>query len=376
MALVKTLAYDELRDAASDKDIRKKVMGQIFSLLKKYPRRSFVTAILVPIPLFVLESGSTLIPSLEVAAVLSLGVFVVCVVLLWFIPPALAGNLIISPGSSGPQPPSLPSSDSDVLTLCIFGLGGSGKTTFIRNAFREHKILSETQETQNFCLYEFPCSEFVNSQQMENYVVRIADYAGQDPSQILCPGIQVNKEQKENYDQLRSFITRADELIVDVIIFIVDVIGKPGDYSVVNDEELTKKLLLDPQEAFNQIKIRLDDHEEYISKGVIQNIFSAMNSENLKLVLLLVNKNDVLESLIGSGSSEQDAQVDGEEIKNYVKEKFDRRQDIIAEFCKKASEGRSEIKFKSQYVSFSDFNDIHKIKSYVFSEVLSSSVQR
>ena len=132
MAFVKTLAYDELQGIASDKGTRKKIMGQILNLLKRYPRRSSLTAILVSIPFILMELGSNLIPSLDVAAVLSLGAFVVCVVLLWIIPPALAGSSI-SPGSIGIRTSNLQLSDSKVLTLCIFGLGGSGKTTFIRN---------------------------------------------------------------------------------------------------------------------------------------------------------------------------------------------------------------------------------------------------
>ena len=236
--------------------------------------------------------------------------------------------------------------------------------------------MSETQETKNFCLYEFPFSEFVDSQRIDNYVVRIADYAGQDPSQILCPGIQVNDEQKENYGKLTNFITRGNELIVNVIVFVVDIVGKPEDYKVINDEELKNLLISDYQKTFDKIKDRLNDHGEYISKGVIQNIFSAMNSKNLKLVMLLVNKNDILESFASSGLSEQTIQAVTKEIDSYVKKEFQRRQKIIAEFCKKASEGRSEIKCELQYVSFSDFNDIHRIKSYIFPEVLSRSVQR
>jgi GTPase SAR1 family protein len=359
MTAVKTAMYDEAMEAITNREKRKNLLSQTSSVLKEYPRRSFLTAIIISTPLILKQLGFTGISSGEVAGVLGFSGFVTCVVLLWLIPSVLVPN---------ENTKNTQLLGSDILTLCIFGLGGSGKTTFIEKAFREgnHSLNSDKMpdpgETQRFCLHEFSSSELRNSEMAGNFKIRIADYSGQHPDQLLNPGVESN-------DELRRFICReGEEVVINAIIFVVDIVGRPEDYNVIDDSALKVLLNSNLNDAFMCIQDRIEDHKEYINRGMVQSVFTVMKSKNLNLVKLLVNKKDILESMKNNELDKRKSQVRIEEIEAYVKDEFQKRLEVIAELCKNIS-GEREVKPELQFVSFSDLNDIYRIKSEIYSKV-------
>lgn len=186
-----------------------------------------------------------------------------------------------------------PSISSSVYRVCVFGRAGVGKTTFIENTFTILDPDKVQSSTERFDYYRFsvPISLKTSAE------IEIADYKGQNPSQIIQYGSPY-------------FFGLPQHRMLNTIIFIVDLVPRrynhDGAEDPLNDEALLKWLR--EENTISKIERRVQEHREYINEASLELFFSSMYSERLKSVLLLINKLDLIAKLI------DDKSID---VKNY-----------------------------------------------------------
>ncbi len=96
--------------------------------------------------------------------------------------------------------------------ICIFGRHGSGKSTFIETAFTFAEPDMIRQSTENYDIYNFKVRPNLN-----NFVyVAIADYKGQNPSQIILHGSA-------------DFFRAEGSRVLDALFLIVDLVPRKVD---------------------------------------------------------------------------------------------------------------------------------------------------
>jgi GTPase SAR1 family protein len=171
-----------------------------------------------------------------------------------------------------------------IYRILIFGHAGSGKTTFIETAFTFGND-TNTESTKEFKYYKF---KIVLGLQEEEKNVAIADYRGQKLSQIILDGD-------------KNFFGTKNNRLINAIIFIVDLVPRQTDNNgIILDNDQLIKWLSDGN-GINEIESRLRDNYMYINRNILQVLFELLLSRNLQKVVFLINKIDIMETLIDNG---------------------------------------------------------------------------
>jgi GTPase SAR1 family protein len=250
--------------------------------------------------------------------------------------------------------------DCSNLTLFVWGRGGSGKTTFIKNAFTWENPQNSTEKTESIETYEFREPTGALS---EGRVVRVADYKGQDSTQAL------------NDRELRAFLASNEgKPIVDEIIFIVDLFPPDFDINSISDPEvkspenrlLNKESTTDKKHKIeNIIRERVLYHEGFVNDLAMQQISAmAYTKGHLRVVRLLIGKLDQLQDLV---SKEYLAPMTLEELEQYA-EKFFLESMRIKHIIDDYWRAKGGAKFKVSTLSLKDTNAVRKIISDILKE--------
>ena len=190
-----------------------------------------------------------------------------------------------------------------VYRICIFGRSGTGKTTLMENGF----ILDPNQiikSTPHFDFYEFKVQLRTRSPIRE---VAVADYKGQNPSQVILYGSS-------------KFFGNDNNRLVNAVLFMVDLLPKKVDEegNLMSDELLLK--WLKSEDIMKKIDARIQQNYDYISESTLELFFSKMYSKrNFKSVRLLINKVDLINKLISEGYI---TLSNFQTVKEYVEYKF------------------------------------------------------
>jgi energy-coupling factor transporter ATP-binding protein EcfA2 len=135
-----------------------------------------------------------------------------------------------------------------VYRICIFGRPGSGKSTFIETAFTLINPNRDRRSTEVFDYYDFKVQLG-----LRNFAdVAIADYKGQNPSQVIIHA------SPDFFGSERSRVINAILLIVDLVPRKTDEKGKP-----INDEALLA--WLKQGNTIEKIESRVREHYDYLT---------------------------------------------------------------------------------------------------------------
>jgi hypothetical protein len=174
--------------------------------------------------------------------------------------------------------------NKSVRRICIFGSAGSGKSTFIETGFTLIEPDRVRRSTKMFDYYNFKVQLG-----LKNFVeVAIADYKGQNPSQIIL-------------HSPAQFFGAKGSRVLNALLFIVDIVPRKVDdqENAFNDQVLLE--WLQNGDTIGKIQSRVAEHYGYINEGTLELLFSSLYSENLKKVRFLINKLDLINKLVDDG---------------------------------------------------------------------------
>lgn len=201
----------------------------------------------------------------------------------------------------------------------IFGLGRSGKTTIIKNGLTFGDTAARERSTQNFDIYEAQVTLGLGNS--SKFPASIADYKGQQPSQLIVDGPA----------EFTEFFGRNNQRLINSVIFVVDLFPELRDIQgdALQDDEIVAQYA---SGAEQRIFDRVADHKEYLTRFIIQMIFSlAFSKEHLFIVSFLINKVDLLERVVANGYL---AGVNDEKsLEEYAKNLFAPISDEIERAC-------------------------------------------
>ncbi len=180
--------------------------------------------------------------------------------------------------------------DKSIYRILIFGRHGSGKTTFLETAFTWiNPADSERKSTPDFNYYRFRLQLQRKEVKLGQYTnVEVADYKGQKPSQVII------NNSADFFGPKGSRVLNAIIFIVDLVPRIIDAQGNP-----LNDESLLE--WLKNGNMLDKIKERVEEHNQYINQVSLELLFSSLHSQNLKSIIFVINKKDLIEKLINDG---------------------------------------------------------------------------
>jgi GTPase SAR1 family protein len=189
------------------------------------------------------------------------------------------------------------------IDIFVYGHSASGKSSFIQRTFTLG--VEPLVSTPDLSYYEF--DETVDLDKSTGTIkIRIADYRGQDPAQIL-EAIQKNTH-------------------IDCLIFMADI--SPAYHHTrrkYSDDEVLGLLTENVEEVIHE---RLKDHEDYLNRFLLQIVFKYAMNPNLKKVYLVINKIDFLQELQKRGTIPRNV-----DIEDYAKSFFLKIEDNINTFC-------------------------------------------
>jgi ABC-type multidrug transport system fused ATPase/permease subunit len=190
-----------------------------------------------------------------------------------------------------------------IYRICIFGRPGSGKSTFIETAFTLINPNRDRRSTEVFDYYEFKVQLG-----LRNFAdVAIADYKGQNPSQVI---IQASPD----------FFGSEGSRVINAVLLIVDLVPRKTDEKgkLLSDEALFE--WLKQGDIIGKIEARIQEHHDYINEASLELLFASLYSSNLKSVIFLINKLDLIDNLINDGYITLNNFRNGKE---YAKHKFE-----------------------------------------------------
>lgn len=200
-----------------------------------------------------------------------------------------------------------------IYRICIFGRSGSGKSTFIETAFTLINPNRNRRSTETFDYYKFKVQLG-----LRNFTdVAIADYRGQNPSQIIIHA-------------LPDFFGSEDSRVVNAVVLIVDLIPRKNDDKGNPLEDEALLLWLREENAIEKIEARVREHYDYINEASLELLFASLYSSNLKSVIFLINKLDLIDNLINDGYITLRNCRNGKE---YAKQKFETMIQNISRDC-------------------------------------------
>ena len=156
----------------------------------------------------------------------------------------------------------------------LLGLGGVGKTTFVRNLFQNREA-DPTTTTEHYELYRTTTAvEKVahNRKRNEQYTLFVGDYRGQNLGQLVREFVTQQKRPREpmSYGFINSLI-----LVVDLF--------PNGRF---DDPPLEPRSCVDSR--------RVETHSSQWNDTALDAVFGLLTTGSLKYVCLFVNKSDLL----------------------------------------------------------------------------------
>jgi energy-coupling factor transporter ATP-binding protein EcfA2 len=180
--------------------------------------------------------------------------------------------------------------DKSIYRILIFGRHGSGKTTFIDTAFTYIDPADPRRKSTEYFEYRrFQVVLHRKELQLGQYThVEVADYKGQEPSQVII-------------NSSKDFFGPKHNRVLNAIIFIVDLVPRKTDEhgNPLNDDSLLE--WLKNGNMLDKIKERVEEHNQYINEVSLHLLFSSLYSHNLKSVIFVINKKDLIEKLMKYG---------------------------------------------------------------------------
>jgi hypothetical protein len=208
--------------------------------------------------------------------------------------------------------------DKSIYRILIFGRHGSGKTTFLETAFTWIDPADPwRRSTEDFEYRRFRVQLHRQELKLGQYTdVEVADYKGQQPSQVII------NNSADFFGAKSNRVLNAIIFIVDLVPRIIDAQGNP-----LNDESLLE--WLKNGNMLDKIKERVEEHNQYINQASLQLLFSSLHSQNLKSVIFVINKKDLIERLINDGY----LTTNFSDFREYAKHLFERMIQNIDEAC-------------------------------------------
>jgi len=190
----------------------------------------------------------------------------------------------------------------DSFDIFIYGHSGSGKTTMIQRLFT--RDTTPLESTPSFDYYEIP--NLLDLRKKEWINIRIADYKGQDVNQLLDAARRNEK--------------------INTLWLIADIAPAYDGKNSLSEQEVYD---LFKENHKLQIENRLKDHNEYLSKFLLQVVFREVYNPSLMYVRFIISKIDILEKLQNDNIISKEINLD-----TYVKDFFQDKISQITEFCK------------------------------------------
>lgn len=186
--------------------------------------------------------------------------------------------------------------------VLLFGASGTGKSALISYLFSAKPVAPLESSIE----FRQSCEEFPMSQQ-EHQLLCIADYRGQNPSQVT------NRLPE-------SFAGPDGARLVNAVVFLVDLIprkvdGEEPNEHVWDDERLLRWLATNPEPV---VRDRLEQHLDYIGASNLEILFDVVNSERLAEVHLLITKADLLREAVKRGFLD----LEGATLETFVENAF------------------------------------------------------
>jgi hypothetical protein len=215
----------------------------------------------------------------------------------------------------------------DICRIFLFGSRGSGKTSLIKNIFTA-EVLAKEASTETFDYYKRTI--IYDLKGTTQFDVLIADYKGEQPSMVTV-------------DLPEEFAGPKNDRAINVLFFIVDTVPRVLDEAghVLGDDE-TIQWLRTESEA--KIRRRIAEHLEYLTGPMMQIIFSAAYSPQLRSVRLIVTKLDLMQQAFDLGFL---SPIPIDDIKQWIRTQFAR----VEHDARRASEANNIPDFSVHVVS-------------------------
>lgn len=160
-------------------------------------------------------------------------------------------------------------------SIMLLGLGGTGKTTFVRNLFQNPRA-NPSMETEHYQLYSVAK---YNDEYQDGHTLFVGDYRGQNLGQLVREFV---KQQKRPFEAMSYGF-------INSLILVVDLFDPPKR---VDDPPL------EPRNEVDSSRVVL--HGEQWNDTALDAVFGLLTSGSLKYVCVFVNKSDLL---IGSNTA-------------------------------------------------------------------------
>ncbi len=180
--------------------------------------------------------------------------------------------------------------DKSIYRICIIGRSGTGKTTLIENAFTFSNSKNPPPSTKIFDSFRVKMALDLEAINYTNYIdILVSDYQGQSPYQLM--------KEDNNY-----FFGNSNNRLINTLIFMVDLIPKITDENnkILNDEELLQ-WFIDKGDILKRIENRVLENYEYNGDAVVSIFLDRFYSKNLKQIILLISKSDLIDKLMQNG---------------------------------------------------------------------------
>ena len=159
-------------------------------------------------------------------------------------------------------------------SIMLLGLGGVGKTTFVRGVF-QNPDANPSVSTEHYGLYRTTTDveDAHDKTRNEKYTLFVGDYRGQNLGQLVSKFITQQKEPFEpmSYGYINSLV-----LIVDLF----------------PPHEQFDDALLEPRDCVDSDRVKL--HNGQWNDTALDAVFGLLTTGSLKYVCLFVNKIDLL----------------------------------------------------------------------------------
>jgi hypothetical protein len=232
--------------------------------------------------------------------------------------------------------------------IFLVGRSGVGKTTFVKTGFSLDDT-SKIKSTDVFQVYKNVLPLTLKESQGEFDVkIKVADYRGQDPNQIVHD--IANDAQSDFFGQ--------KEKEINSIVLIADLFPR----GVVDDEILNNETLLEflKTNTLEKLQARVQENYSYIGDAALPIFFRTAYGSRLKSVRLIINKVNLLEELVKGGF----ISLGEHSPEDYAKNLYEDMSNKIAKVC----EDLKIEDFSTIVASTKDANDTRSLLSGLLCE--------